>query len=350
MDQDRIVRVRAEQIFKYVQNHFDRGLRTQRLISATEILLEQSDAARFYERMRKNPVIEVRLSQLYELADWWNITDKVKFAGGLLAAEQTTFTLPSGDASCGEIEVTQWGENVIADEKYYPTSKYVAVYVDDVRFRQIDEENGKVIIKKGKYIRIAPPSGLPGAVVLPVDAQSGDVLLVMQYRHPQRRFLTEAPRGFGMPVNDPYPVDTARREMAEETGAVPFKNIAGIEEWHHLRALYTDTGQLAHCPHYFLVFVNRKLQLDALNRQEPTMEAPVWVSLPAFYRAVETDDPIQLQGHEYELCLKAEYREKLNAHTPLDDGVLKIEDAFTCLVALLAKPLLIKRFPRLFET
>jgi 8-oxo-dGTP pyrophosphatase MutT (NUDIX family) len=349
MEQERWVRVKAKEIQDYIRDNAKRGTFTHYMANAANILLGQDEVSRFYECCRRGEILEIPLSALYRLAEAWDVADIEKFAGALVMSERQTYTLPSGDARRGEIEVIQWGENVIADQKYNPTNKYVAVYVDAVRFRQIDEESGKVIIKAGKYIRIEPPSGLPGAVVLPVDSQSGDVLLVQQYRHPQRRFLTEAPRGFGMPARDPDPLDTARREMAEETGAVPFKKVGGIEEWQHLRALYTDTGQLAHCPHYFLVYVDRRLQLEALNRQEPTMEDPVWVSLPAFYRAVETDQPIQLQPHEYKLCLKVEYREKLNARTPLDDGILKIEDAFTCLVALLAKPYLVKRYHNLFQ-
>lgn len=348
MDKDKLVKVRAKSVYEYIKTKFPREITTA-MGTASEFLLGKWNYARLYERCKRDELLEVPLDALYRLADQWNVADKEKFAGALIVSKQEKWTLPRGDASQGEIEVTQWSENILNDPKYAPVNKYVAVYVDDVRFRQRDEETGRVVVKEGKYIRIEVPSGLPGAIVLPVDSETGDVLLVTQYRHPQRRFLTEAPRGFGMLGVDRQTIDTARREMAEEAGAIPLKNIRGVEEIYHLRALYTDTGKLAEAPYYYLAFVNRKLQLENLNRREPTMEDPVWISLPVFYRAIYQEDPIELERGDYEFCLKEEYREKLNAKTPLDDGLLQIEDAFTVLVALLAQPRLKQRFSHLFK-
>jgi 8-oxo-dGTP pyrophosphatase MutT (NUDIX family) len=232
-------------------------------------------------------------------------------------------------------KLLRWGENLLKDPKYSPVNEFVAIYIDDVKFRQRTED-GEVEIKGGKYIRIEPPSHKNGAVVFPVNREKKEVLLVTQYRHPQRRFLTEAPRGFGILGIDDEEIDTARRELAEETGALPIKE-EGVEALYHLRALYTDTGKLWEAPSYFLAFVDRKLQMEKLNRFEPTMEDPVWVSLKAFYKAIYWRE-VRLRAGEYELCLKPEYRKKLNAHTPIDDGVLEIKDAFTCLAGLLALP------------
>lgn len=346
------VRIRARLVHQWLKEN-KRGEITGGMYNAATYLLkkegekeEQRRGARFYEQVKRDAVLETTLENLYALAEALEVADKEKFVGALIVGEQESWTLPSGDANRGEIEVSRWSENLLADPKFFPANKYVAVYVDDVRFRQ--KEDDRVVVKNGKYIRIEPPSGLPGAIVLPVDAETGDVLLVTQYRHPQRRFLTEAPRGFGMLGVDQATIDTAKREMAEETGALPLKNIAGLEEVFFLKAAYTDTGKLTEKPHYFLAFVDRASQTTKLNRYEPTMEDPVWITLPVFYRAVYQAGSVKMQKNEYKLCLKKEYKKRLNTHTPIDDGILQIEDAFTCLVALLAKPHLEEKFPELF--
>lgn len=346
----KIIRIRARLVRQWIEENSKRGEFTSRMAQAAAYLsgkeIKRRRSTRFYEEVKRDAILETTLENVYALADNWEVADKEKFAGALIVSEQEVWALPSGDARKGEIEVTRWSENILADPKFFPANKYIAVYVDDVRFRQ--REGNKVVVKAGKYIRIEPPSQLPGAIVLPVDAKTGDVLLVTQYRHPQRKFLTEAPRGFGMLGIDRETIDTAKREMAEETGALPLRNIAGLEQVFFLKAAYTDTGKLTEQPHYFLAFVDRALQIAKLNRNEPTMEEPAWIALPAFYRAVYQTEPVKLKRNEYELCLKKEYKTRLNTHTLLDEGILQIEDAFTCLVALLAKPHLEGKFPELF--
>jgi 8-oxo-dGTP pyrophosphatase MutT (NUDIX family) len=336
-----IVRISPKQVYEIgiaTQSRGKKGerVRTKLVDTATKILLgDDKDVARFYELVRKGGIIETEVSKVYKLAEEFNVADKEKFLASVIVSKAETFSLPSGDAKCGEIEVTTWGENLLDDPKYSPVNEFVAIYIDNVKFRQRTED-GEVEIKEGKYIRIEPPSHKNGAVVLPVNREKKEVLLVTQYRHPQRQFLTEAPRGFGILGIDDEDIDTARRELAEETGALPIKE-EGVEALYHLRALYTDTGKLWEAPSYFLAFVDRKLQMEKLNRFEPTMEDPVWVSLKAFYKAIYWRE-VKLRAGKYELCLKPEYRKKLNAHTPIDDGVLEIKDAFTCLAGLLALP------------
>lgn len=348
---NKTVRIRAKLVRKWIENNSKHGQLTDMMAQAANHLLgkevKQRRRTSFYDSVRHDAILETALDNVYELAEKWGVADKEKFAGALIVSEQESWTLPSGDASRGEIEVTRWGENLLADSQFSPINKYIAVYIDDVRFRQ--RAGNQVIVKAGKYIRIEPPSQLPGAIVLPVDAKTGDVLLVTQYRHPQRRFLTEAPRGFGMLGVDQETIDTAKREMAEETGALPLKNIAGLEEVFFLKAAYTDTGKLTEQPHYFLAFVDRASQVAKLNRCEPTMEDPAWIALPAFYRAVyQQTEPVKLKPKEYEPCLNEKYKARLNTHTPLDDGMLLIADAFTCLIALLSRPRLKEKFPGLF--
>jgi len=347
IEQERLVKINVKLIHQFIKTHFPYGEVTKKMTTAARLLIHpNAEHTRLYERIGKNETIEVPVKTLYLLADELEWVDKEKFAGSVIVAQQERAELQSGDATKAEIEVLVWGKNLLEDMNFHPTNKYVSVYVDDVQFRQKDSSD-MVKIMKGKFVRIGIPSGLPGAVVLPVDAETGDVLLVTQYRHPQRRFLTEAPRGFGMLGVDDGAVDTARREMAEEAGAMPIKGLDGIEELFFLKSLYTDTGKLMGAPHYYLAFVDRKLQLAKLNRQEPTMESPVWVGLEVFFKAVRANGAIALQDNEFEHTLNPNHKQKLNIHTVMEDGILQIEDALTTLVSFLALPHLIQRFPNL---
>lgn len=77
----------------------------------------------------------------------------------------------------------------------------------------------------------------PGAaVVLALDADQR-VLLVRQYRHPVGTYLFELPAGL-RDADGEEPLDTAKRELHEETGYV-------AETWHSLIDLYLSPGSSA---------------------------------------------------------------------------------------------------------
>jgi ADP-ribose pyrophosphatase len=74
----------------------------------------------------------------------------------------------------------------------------------------------------------------PGAVVIVALDDTGRVLLVTQYRHPVRGWLTELPAGLlDHAGEDPY--TTARRELHEETDL-------RADTWHTLLDLRTSPG------------------------------------------------------------------------------------------------------------
>lgn len=77
----------------------------------------------------------------------------------------------------------------------------------------------------------------PGAVVVLALDQEERVLLVRQYRHPVGTFLFELPAGL-RDTDGEEPLDTAKRELHEETGYV-----AGT--WHSLIDLYLSPGASA---------------------------------------------------------------------------------------------------------
>ena len=191
------------------------------------------------------------------------------------------------------------------------------------------------------------PSGLNGAVVLPVEEESGDVLLVTQYRHSSQRFLTECPRGFGHIGSDQSEIDTARRELEEETGRLPVKTADGVEQLFLLRSSYTDTGKLWERPSFFLAYVSRSKYTDTINAWNPAMEDPVWVPLERFVHALYAEGGVSLAPEEFEFLCPPRHLEKMRAKTPIAQGHLVIEDAFTLQAGLLALPHLAQKFSEL---
>lgn len=91
----------------------------------------------------------------------------------------------------------------------------------------------------------------PGAVAIVPLFEDGRVLLERQYRYPQRREFIEIPAGKLEP-NEPH-LDTARRELAEETGYA-----AG--EWTRLGVVHTA---IAYTDEAIELFLARKLSPGA---------------------------------------------------------------------------------------
>ena len=96
----------------------------------------------------------------------------------------------------------------------------------------------------------------PGAVAVVALFDDGDVLLERQYRYPQRRTFIEVPAGKLEPGEPP--LDTAKRELLEETGYA-------AAEWKHLGAVHTTIGYSDETIHLFLArsLTSRAQKLDA---------------------------------------------------------------------------------------
>ena len=77
----------------------------------------------------------------------------------------------------------------------------------------------------------------PGAAAVVALDESGQVLLIRQYRHPVGQLLWEIPAGLRDVPAEPLPV-TAQRELREETGYT-------AKSWHVLVDCYTSPGILA---------------------------------------------------------------------------------------------------------
>lgn len=87
----------------------------------------------------------------------------------------------------------------------------------------------------GAYVRVCPSSDGVGAAILPV-LSDGRIVLVRHFRHADRQWHWEVPRGFGEPGEQGDV--TARREAEEELGC-PARELI------HLGAMEADTGMAA---------------------------------------------------------------------------------------------------------
>jgi 8-oxo-dGTP pyrophosphatase MutT (NUDIX family) len=317
-------------------------------------LAPDASAVTQFNRCAKNDFNQARvshkkISSLFELFRSYEIghfSSEKELRRAIVQIDFDDVDFYKGKSDNREIEIlTRSGFNLITEEDHHPVNLYVDVRVDEVQFYQNQREADPAPIP-GRYIRISPPVNGQGAVVLPVDIETGQVLLVTQFRHPQREWLHEIPRGFSDPGESE--LETGMRELAEEAAAKPlvFRNLNDEEavSFIKLRSLFTDTGKLTEAPAYFLALVRRLEMEEGLKRTQPLMENPLWVSLPAFYEAVYSGEANVEQGE----CQRVEgYAEEFPVATAIDweEPRLEIRDAFTVTAALLAAPLLEMRFP-----
>jgi 8-oxo-dGTP pyrophosphatase MutT (NUDIX family) len=131
--------------------------------------------------------------------------------------------------------------------------------------------------------QVINPSGKPGIYgvvsfknlaigVLPIDDQ-GNTWLVGQYRYTLDEYSWEIPEG-GCPIGREEPLETAKRELLEETGLI-------AQDWQYLFKMHTSnsvTDELAH------VFVAQGL-VQSQACPEETEQLSLW-HLP-FEQALE---------------------------------------------------------------
>ena len=96
-----------------------------------------------------------------------------------------------------------------------------------------------------------------GAVCIIPLLENGDVLLERQYRYPLREVITEIPAG-KLDTPDEDPLEAAKRELREETGAT-------AAEWHAL-GLFCPTG--AYSTERIYMYLARGLTFGARELDE----------------------------------------------------------------------------------
>jgi ADP-ribose pyrophosphatase len=94
----------------------------------------------------------------------------------------------------------------------------------------------------------------PGAVAIGPHIDDGTVLLERQFRYPHRRTFIEVPAG-KLDPGEP-PLDTAKRELLEETGYA-------AQEWTRLGTMHTA---IAYTDEAIGLFMARKLSLQGKPR------------------------------------------------------------------------------------
>jgi ADP-ribose pyrophosphatase len=148
---------------------------------------------------------------------------------------------------------------------------------------------GKIVSVRVDEVRMPDGSTAAREVVEHVDAvavvvlAAGDrVLLIRQYRHPVGRRLWELPAGLQDVAGESL-LDTARRELGEETG---FE--AGT--WHTLVDVHPSPGM---CTEFTRVYLARDLsprgERTELTDEETDLE-PTWVPLDDAVARVEAGE------------------------------------------------------------
>lgn len=117
----------------------------------------------------------------------------------------------------------------------------------------------------------------PGAVGVVALDESGQVLLVNQYRHPVRRRLDELPAGL-LDVEGEPALETAQRELAEEAGYA-------ADTWHVLVDTLTSSGMTDEAIRVFLARDLREVERDVQEHEELDMTSS-WLPLEEAVRLV----------------------------------------------------------------
>lgn len=117
-----------------------------------------------------------------------------------------------------------------------------------------------------------------GAVaIVPVD-EKGRVLLVRQYRYPVLSMMTEIPAGKLDPGEDP--LDCAKRELSEETGAE-------AEEMIFMGAMYPTPGFCNELLHFYLA---RGLKFGQTHPDEDEFVEVQWLPLEEVYGMIMNNE------------------------------------------------------------
>lgn len=135
----------------------------------------------------------------------------------------------------GEIEIIK--ENIVF------SNSFATLYNDDVKFPQGN---------KGKYLRFLWNSPY-GVIIFPVDA-NGRILLIKNFRHENRAWSWEVPKGFG--ETELTPLNCAKKELMEEAG---FEG----SDWKLLKVIEASNSKT----YIYNVVVNTDKSRQTLNQE-----------------------------------------------------------------------------------
>jgi 8-oxo-dGTP pyrophosphatase MutT (NUDIX family) len=164
--------------------------------------------------------------------------------------------------------VTVSGYEVVSSEHVYD-GKVVTVRVDEVRMPDGSTARREVVEHDDAV-----------AVVL-LDGD-GNVLLIRQYRHPLGTYLWELPAGLSDVDGEP-PLDTARRELAEEVGMV-------ARTWHTLVDVHPSPGMAAYAARIYLARDPSQASGDHVREHEEADLEQRWTPLDDAVGQVEAGE------------------------------------------------------------
>ena len=118
----------------------------------------------------------------------------------------------------------------------------------------------------------------PGAVAIAALDADDRLMMIHQYRHPVGRRLWELPAGL-LDVHGEDPLDTAKRELTEETGLE-------AAEWSVLVDVVTSPGFSDESVRVYLARDVREVGRPVLDDDEEADLITRWVSLPVAVRMV----------------------------------------------------------------
>jgi ADP-ribose pyrophosphatase len=157
---------------------------------------------------------------------------------------------------------------VVSSRRVYE-GKIITVRVDEVRMPGGETAEREVVEHDDAVAVVALDKG-------------GRVLLIRQYRHPLTRKLWELPAGLCDVDGESFP-DTARRELAEETG---FE--AGV--WHTLADMHPSPGMSTEFTRVYLAREVRELPDKSERQDEEADLEPTWVPLDEAVARVEAGE------------------------------------------------------------
>jgi ADP-ribose pyrophosphatase len=151
-----------------------------------------------------------------------------------------------------------------------PASWPVASTREEFSSRLITVRTDKVQLPDQHYAERTVVSHIGAVAVFALDDQDR-VLMIRQYRHPAGRELWEIPAGL-RDVKGEALVDTARRELVEETGHA-------AREWHSLIDSYASPGISSERIRIFLARGLAPVESDYQREGEEKFLRTAWVPL-----------------------------------------------------------------------
>ena len=155
-------------------------------------------------------------------------------------------------------------------EDFPPDSWPVAGTEEQFKNWLITVRTDKVQMPDSSHAERAVVTHIGAVAVLALDEQDR-VLMIRQYRHPVARQLWEIPAGL-RDVSGEALVDTARRELLEETGHA-------AREWHALIDSYASPGITSERIRIFLARGIETAQSDYQREGEEKFLRTAWVPL-----------------------------------------------------------------------